>query len=178
MGFLIESKCNACGYGTAGMTIGDAKHVVCICHSCRSLVNPARVPFRYEINPCPKCSAELQLLSQIDVLNIKCHREFKLASNITCPRCDDGRMCFRDIMHFSLAVNNRIPAHNKLVHGVLDQGKLTVPTMWFRGRSIVSGLPNDSEGRKMELLVKKIDLENVTDPSIEFGFVRFLTPQE
>ncbi len=178
MGFLIESKCDDCGYATAGMAIGDAKHVVCICHSCRSLVNPARIPFRYEIDPCPTCGAALQLSSQIDVLNIKCHPEFKLESSISCPRCDAGRMCFRDIMHFSLAAINRFPARNKLVHGVLDQGKLIVPTMWFTGRSIVSGLPSDAEGKKMELLVRKIDLENANDPSIEFGFVRFLLPQE
>ncbi len=83
-------------------------------------------------------------------------------------------MCFRNVIHFSLAIADRIPPRNKIVHGVLEKGKLNVPTMWFRGRSIVSGLPSDAEGKKMELLVRKIDLENATDPNIEFRFLRFL----
>ena len=152
------------------MIVGDAKHLVCACSSCRSIVNAMRIPFRFEIEPCPECGAPLGTKSSLDILY--------MSSEIKCPKCSNGRMRFSVGMTMSARIVDRIPDLNTIVHGIFKRGELTVPSMWFRGRTVVTGMPSDVDGRCMELKVNRIDFRKRSDPHVEFEFLRFVQIRE
>ena len=174
MGFVIEAKCTACDY-QSNLTIGNSRNIVFICSSCKSVVNPERIPFRYDLPPCPQCGARLNGSELVDSRHLPIDPEGKTASNYKCPRCDDGRLAFRNLMHFSMRVQEVCPEPNAIVHGKFSGGKLDLPGMWLRRGTVkVENPPESTSDQPMELLVTNVEKESEVVSRVTLRFVRFL----
>lgn len=175
MGYVVQARCLDCGYESSNITIGNAKHLVCICRSCRSVVNPERVPFRYTIRPCPNCGTTLGRDDTLDMMNTPVDHEGTVPTKIKCPRCDDGSLAFKTQMHFSRRRQDSAPTVNSTVHGQMRNGRLHIPGMiLFGAQPILEGLPDDVGDRTMELLTKDVTQNAEEISSITFSFVRCL----
>ncbi len=176
MGFVVSACCLGCDFESESLTIGDAKHVVCICRSCNSVVNPEIVPFRFELRPCPKCEAPLDVAERLDMLKTVMDHEGTIPSDYDCPRCGPNRLAFKDVIHFSMGRENVAPTAGSRVHGRLRDGSLHVSGMFLPHgvEPKVAGLPPASEGRRMELLTGDVERDEGAIESISFSFVKYL----
>jgi hypothetical protein len=175
MGFVVKPKCLSCNREWPNVTIGDARHFVCICRHCNNIVNPERVGFRRQLRPCPLCGTSLAANDIIDMLNTPIDYAGNAPSGLKCPKCTDGNIAFATVMHFMPRLIDSAPVANELVHGTIRNGKLDVPGMFlFHTIPTLIGAPDASESRLMELKTSKVVRHEESVDIIEFEFIRYV----
>lgn len=175
MGYALEPKCLECGHTWPSVTVGDAKHFVCVCPSCSNIVNPTRDGFRYAIADCPICGARLDDDLKIDISKTPVDYDGTTGSHVDCPRCENGKLNFRSVMHFSMLRSDLAPDVGEVVNGKIVDDRLRVPGMLlFTATPVYTDVPSDHGGRVMELMTDAVEWDDDSVIAIAFRFMRFL----
>lgn len=178
MGFVIQAKCAACGYESDTLTIGDGSHFIATCRACHSIVNPERIPFRFDVPPCPECGATLGRSAIINAGALRSNYEGDYITEHHCPRCDDGCLAFQRFMHFKMHVVDRCPNVDDRIHGRVFGDKVDVPGLWLtHGKTIVENVPQGARYQPlqpMDLLVTDVRRDGDDVVELRLRFIRYL----
>ena len=175
MGYVVQSKCLACGYESEHLTIGDACHQIATCYSCHSIVNPERRLFRLDIPPCPTCGVSLSRDAFINAGHLRVDYRGRTQTEHKCPRCDGGYLVFQSIMHFSSVMQDHCPQKNAYIHGRYRGNELEVPGLWLsRGETFLENPPEQKNDQPMELFVTGVQRDGGHITQLRLRFVRYL----
>jgi hypothetical protein len=110
MGWEFTVRCENCRYQSETLSSGYGGGALFTCGNCRCIVNATAVPYRFEVQPCPKCGGGLSYWDRVTDDEIK------------CPRC--GCALKEKIhIHFSCGYADTTPptlSVGQRVHGFLE----------------------------------------------------------
>lgn len=171
----IEAKCVACDYRSDVLLTGNGRNLVAVCRSCRLIVNPERIRFRFTLPTCPICASCIPDEHVINVGMLRTDPQGTIATDYSCPQCNTGHLAFRDLVHFSIAVTDKYPDVGALVHGTYSGHSVQVPGLYLqRGIVRVANLPNDHTHQRMEFVVSRIERDGELVSVLHLQFIRYL----
>ncbi|HKB36755.1 MAG TPA: hypothetical protein VKD72_09890, partial [Gemmataceae bacterium] len=111
MGALLHASCDSCDYRSEQLYLIPSR-LLFRCAACSDIVNPKRIPFRFDVPPCPKCGQALERKHRIVFGPAACE-----SGGYTCPRCQQGALHFRTLAHASSRIPISLPTPSAHVHG-------------------------------------------------------------
>lgn len=175
MGYVLQARCNDCHYESDKLIVGNSRNFISICSSCRSVVNPERIQFLYDLPNCPQCGVKVRESEIVDSLRARVDFEGKQATTYNCPKCHNGTLAFRKILHFRPQVSDRCPDENETVHGTLSKGRLEIPGLYLHcGKVVFENCPETISDKPMELIVVRVEKEEDVVKKCLVRFVKYL----
>ena len=163
--FLVKPHCRSCHWEWPVAIVGDGKHFLFTCASCKNVVGSARVGFKSEYERCAQCFARLTARDAIDISG---------PLTAKCPRCSTGEVVFEDVMHFRIRADDVCPVLGEVVHGMVKGYTLYVPGLYLRcGRISARGIPDGAADIWLELRTTNITSHEDTIDLVEFDYVRY-----
>ena len=138
----------------------------CLCPHCRDLVDVPRVPFRYELTPCPKCGSRMFEEDMLLEILGKGYLVTDRPSALTCPKCNNAKICFHDDAHLHVLFGLDFPAVGDLVDGcITSNGGLDIPWFTLALATVDHDIPvNLKPGQRITMRVTAITTATPTDP--------------
>src|SRR5262249_22291185 len=138
----------------------------CICRNCRDLVDVPRLPFRYELRPCPKCGFQMCEVDTLMEILGEGWLVTEKPSDLACPKCNTAKLWFHFDAHLHMKFGIDFPAVAALVDGCIkNNGKLDVPWFTLRAAEVTHNVPASLEpGQRVTMRVTSITTATPTDP--------------
>lgn len=172
MPYQFHATCE-CGYRSRTL-FGNT----CVCPECRDLVDVPRLPFRYELTPCPKCkSAMFEEDTLLEMLG-KGWLVTGKPSSLTCPKCDNAKVEFHLDAHLNIVHGTTFPEVGDEIDGFIKKnGKLDIPWFTLDAATVNHDIPDDvSPNQRVTMRVTEITTAKPTD-TVQSLFYRFVVTE-
>lgn len=147
----------------------------CVCRACSEIVDIPRIPFRYQLSPCPICGSEVAE-SQI-LLNLlgEGYLVTDRPSALMCPKCNTSHVQFHLDATVSLIHGIDFPSVGDEIDGSITRnGKLDIPWFTLDAADVNHDIPQDiTAGQRVRMRVTEIVTNKPTDTVMSM-FYRFV----
>jgi hypothetical protein len=172
MSYQFHATCE-CGYKSETLFANT-----CVCRICRELVDARRLPFRYELTPCPKCNSPMFENDTLLEIFGKGWLVSNRQSSVTCPKCENAKLFFHLDAHLHLVRGIDFPRVGDEIDGCIKRnGKLDIPWFTLDSATVTHDIPSNIQpNQRVTLRVIAINTAKPTG-TVQSMFYRYVVTQ-
>lgn len=147
----------------------------CVCRTCREIVDIPRIPFRYQLSPCPICGSDVPESQTLLNLLGEGYLVADRPSALMCPKCNASHVQFHLDATATLIHGIDFPSVGDEIDGCIERkGCLEIPWFPLDTADVNHDIPQDLRpGKRVRMRVTEIVTSKPTDSVLSI-FYRFV----